>query len=165
MCVHWGLPTTISMLTIVFLAMTNVSLAQPIVGRWEKVDLSAPGTEIVIRLKSGERIDCAFKNSTPQDLTIAGPDGSERRVPKSAVDSITSRREYRDPAGDGALKGLLAGLAAGVAFGAITSSKVDSSERPFLWGVGLFLGGGIGAGAGYVGDKLHKGHEVLYRAR
>jgi len=139
--------------------------SQTIIGRWEKVDALTPGTEISVKLKSGERTDCAFKSSGPKVLILSEANGKERAIPKSAVDTIVSRKEYSDGAKDGFLRGLVVGLAAGAAFGAISSSKVDSSERPLLWGAGLVLGAGIGSGIGYAGDKMHKGHELLYRAR
>ena len=150
---------------MMFLLPAALLRSQTIVGRWEKVDALTPGTEIAVKLKSGERIDCAFKSSGPEALILSEPGGTERSIPKAAVDTVVSRKEYSDGARDGLLKGLLVGLAAGAAFGAISSSKVDSSERPLLWGAGLVLGGGIGSLVGYAGDKMRNAHELLYRSR
>lgn len=147
------------------LLMGSGLCAEVVPGRWEKVDALAADTEIEIKLKTGDRIKCSFESSEPDSLTILEPNGSVRIIPKSAVDTIESLNEYDDSGKDGLTKGLIAGLLSGMAFGAICSGKADSSETAFCFGMGIIYGTGIGAGVGYMADKIHKGHELYYRAR
>jgi hypothetical protein len=142
--------------------ITSTMWAGVIPGRWEKVDGLTSGTEITVKLQAGDRIDCAFKSSGPEDLILIELGGSERRIPKFEVLKITRREKYDDFVGDGAVIGLGVGATFGLVVAAI--AYADCGHAAYF-AVGPLVYGGIGAGIGVVADALHKGNEVLYKAR
>ena len=155
----------ISVITLLLLGTASLQ-AGVVPGRWEKLDSQPPGKEIIVTLKTGDRMECTFKSSGPDDLTVTDhQSGGERSIPKSEVRKIVSRDKYADPAWDGALYGAGVGAAAGLV------SRWRRGE-PSTFGVGLtylgesLLGALFGAGLGYIADKVHKEKEteVLYQA-
>ena len=83
------------------LLMLNSGLyAEVVPGKWEKVDALTAGIEIEVKLKTGDRIDCAFKNSEPDNLSVMEPNGNVRMIPKSEVETIVSRSKYNDSGKD-----------------------------------------------------------------
>ena len=104
----------ISVITLVVLLITSLQ-AGVVPGRWEKLDSQPPGKQIIVTLKIGDRMECTFKSSGPDDLTVTDPSGTERKVPKSEVQTIVSAEKT----GDSLLNGLLIGLGIGAASGAL----------------------------------------------
>ena len=147
--------------------MTMPLAASVIPGRWEKVDALTSGFQIVVTLKSGDRLEGAFKSSGPDFLELVTPTGSDLRTAKRDVLKIVAKEKYQDGHRDGLLAGLLLGLGGGVAAGAImyytASSEAPESPAGVMAGSGMF-GAGIGALTGYLADRSHKGTEVLYQA-
>ena len=143
------------------------ALASVIPGRWEKVDALTPGFQIVVTLKSGDRLEGAFKISGPDFLELVTPTGTEWRTPKRDVRKIVSQEKVQDGRWDGLLAGLLLGLGGGIAAGAITyytaSGEGPESPAGFMAGMGMF-GAGVGALVGYLADRSHQGPELLYQA-
>ena len=56
--------------------LSTPAFASVIPGRWEKVDALTPGFEIVVTLKSGDRLEGAFKVSGPDFLELVTPTGN-----------------------------------------------------------------------------------------
>jgi len=140
-------------------------------GRWEKVAILLPGTQIVVELKSGERMEGAYKSLGPDAIVIAEAGEQERTVAKSMVQSIRTAAKVRDRLRNGALIGTLIGAAAGV-IGMVAFANAKTNG-PVYWGdedgpgylIGAALvGGGIGAAMGAVVDASIKGRELLYQA-
>ncbi len=129
-------------------------------GRWEKLDAQPSGKQIVVTLKTGDRMECAFKESGNDELTVVTSTGNEMTIAKSEVLRISSLEKHDDPATNGTLIGLAAGFAVGIA--------VIAGEEDFTV-LGRLVFGGLGAAigslVGYAADKAHKGTEVLYQAR
>ncbi len=132
-------------------------------GRWEKLDAQPSGKQIVVTLKTGDRMECAFKESGNDELTVVTSTGNEMTIAKSEVLRISSLEKHDDPATNGTLIGLATGFAAGIAFFA-SESEGDLTILG-ITGIGGGLGATIGSLVGYAADKAHKGTEVLYQAR
>ena len=140
-------------------------------GRWEKVAMLLPGTQIVVELKAGDRLEGAFQNLGPDAIVIAEAGDHERAVAKSMVQRISTAAKVRDRLCNGALIGTLIGAAAGV-IGLVAFANAKTNG-PVYWGdedgpgylVGAALvGGGIGAAMGAVVDASIRGRELLYEA-
>jgi len=155
-----------------FVALAAAPLqGQVPLGRWEKVAMLLPGTQIVVELKAGDRLEGAFQNLGPDAIVIAEPAGQERTVARSMVKSVRTAARVRDRLCNGALVGTLIGAAAGVA-GMVAFANAKTNG-PVYWGdedgpgylVGAVLvGGGIGAAMGAVVDASIRGRELLYEA-
>ena len=87
--------TFISVITLLLLLTTSLQ-AGVIAGRWEKLDSQSPGKKIIVTLKTGDRMECDFKSSGADDLTVTDRNGNERRVPKSEVREIVSAGRIGD---------------------------------------------------------------------
>ena len=132
-------------------------------GRWEKLDSQPPGKQIIVTLKIGDRLECDFQGSGPDDLTVTDQSGTERKVPKSEVQTIISAEKT----GDSILNGTLVGAGAGAAISlipillaAIQSDGGWDVETTGIFGAAIGVGAGMGAGI----DALHRRPEVLYQA-
>jgi hypothetical protein len=145
--------------------------AEVLPDRWEKVEQLQPGTSITIKLKTGDRLEGAFKSVSPDAVVFTEGSAQERIVPKSVVRKIETSAKVPDRLRNGVLIGLLAGVAAGiiamVAYAnAVTNGPVywDEDGPAYLLGAAL-VGGGIGVASGVIVDASIKGHEVLFQAR
>ena len=137
--------------------------AQVIPGRWEKLDTTAPGTEIIVRLQTSMSIEGTFQGSTPDEVVVVADAGNSMNVAKADVLEITTAQTYGDSLTNGALIG--GGIGLGVALGLLAAA--GSGEGYVLesakWAAPL-LGFGAGLGAGIAIDASRKSREVLYRA-
>jgi hypothetical protein len=79
-------------------------------GRWDKLESQPSGTQIVIWLKSGERLEVTSKNSTDNDVTVVPFGGGELRTAKPDVQKVESEK-YQDSNKEGTLIGLGGGFA------------------------------------------------------
>ena len=161
-----------SFLCSVFLIALPASLqAQVIPGRWEMVEALTPSTEIVVKLKSGDRIEGAFRSAGVDVVRLTNPGGKELSVPKSEVRSI----ETTAKAGLGRRKYVLIGTAVGslaAVLGMIgyaesvtaSGSIWGEDTAGYLIGAGL-VGGGIGALGGVAASAIVSKNKVIYRAR
>ena len=85
--------------------------ADVIPGRWEKVDALSSGTGLRVIMKSGDRVDCAYKELQMDTLVVETSVG-ERQIPKVDIRRVETTKEVADPVKDGTLKGL--GIGAGI---------------------------------------------------
>jgi hypothetical protein len=141
-------------------------------GRWEKVANLWPGTQILVELKAGDRLEGGFKSLGPDTIVISELGEKERTLARSMVQSVRTAARVRDRLCNGALIGTLIGTAAGViSLVAFANAKTNG---PVYWGdedgpaylVGAaVVGGGIGAAAGAAVDASIKGRELLYQAK
>ena len=149
-----------------FVALTILATATleagVIPGRWEKVDGLQEGTRIVVEIKSGDRLEGAFKGSSPQELTVTDPAGSDRQVPKTAVAKIVTAEKVKDGLTNGMLIGM--GVGTGVAVGAVALATGGVSEECIVCGLAICAGFAGGWGIGAAIDAIHQGPEVLYQA-
>ncbi len=139
--------------------LTTSAQAGAIPGRWEKVGMLPPGSEIIITLKGGERVESVFRSLSPNELTVIDPAGRERKLVKSGVHRIV-RENHHDSPVDGTLIGAGAGSAGGLVLSFVCFAAFQHGSC-FVW---TPLGAGVGAAAGVVADSLHKGKELLYQA-
>jgi hypothetical protein len=150
-----------SILTIGFLTIGSLKAAV-VPGRWEKVEDLQEGTQIVVELTSGDRLEGAFGRVTPQELTIIEPDGSDRKVPKTAVAKIETAEKVKDGLTNGMLIGMGVGAGLGVAAAVIATGGV--SEECTACGLAIFSGFAGGWGIGTAIDAMHRSPEMLYQA-
>jgi hypothetical protein len=159
-------------LIIMILMAAAAARAEVIPGRWEKVEALAPGTAVIVMIQGGERLETSFGSISPDEIIFKEPSGTERRLPRIAIQKIESAAIVRDRLRNGALWGLAAGAAAGilgvVAFGeSVTEGPVDwgGEDGPGYLVGGALVGGGIGAALGAIIDASVKHREVLYKAK
>lgn len=139
------------------------AFAGVIPGQWEKVEATAPGSQIVVFLKSGDRIEGAFKEVGEEDLAIADGQG-ERRLPKTGVAKVETA-PFNDGKGDGTLTGAALGaLGLGVLAAWAGANDDMSNNTGTAAALGAALGAGAGAGIGFALDSAKKGSTVLYKA-
>jgi hypothetical protein len=144
---------------------------QVLPARWEKVVGLQPGTSIIIRLKTGDRMEGAFVSLSQDAIVFTEDIARERVIPKSAVRKIETSAKAPDRLRNGALIGMLVGSAGGI--GGMVAFANAKTNGPVYWGedgsgylVGAALvGGGLGAVMGAIVDASIKRHEVLYQAR
>ena len=144
---------------ISFVLLTTSGQAGVIPGRWEKVEILVPGSEIIVTLKAGDRVESVFRSLSPDELTVTDPGGRERKIVRSEVHRIVRDKHHDSPA-DGTLIGAGAGSAGGLVLSLVCFAAIHQGAC-FVW---TPLGAGVGAAAGVVADSLHKGEELLYRA-
>lgn len=150
-------------LSVVWIFVTSMAIADVIPGRWEKVDALEAGSPLILELVAGDRIDGEFVASTPEDLTIRRQEGNPQTLPKSAIAQISLVRRAKHRAAIGAAIGAGAGVATGLAI----SSGFD--ETFFARGDLMALTcGGIGALTGaLIGNAVGRPEqqEVVFRSR
>ncbi len=148
---------TIKSLPLFVLISSSLLNAQVVPGRWEKLDSQPTGKQIIVTLKAGDRLECAFKESGADNLTVVTSTGSELKVAKSEVRKVEKE--------DGIRNGVLIGAAVGFAGPVIVTlaSGVDRTEVPLGFAIGV-IGAGVGAAVGYLLDKKRKRTQVLYQA-
>ncbi len=69
----------ISGIALVVLLSTSLQ-AGVIPGRWEKVETLGQGAEIIITMKSGDRLEGAFRHPDAEALFVVEVNGSERQI-------------------------------------------------------------------------------------
>ncbi len=153
-----------------FLMAPALLQAQVVPGRWEKVEELTPDSAIVIRLKSGDRLEGTFRSVETEELRYADLNGKEISIPKSEVRSLekVGRSDHRlrkcvlIGAGAGSLAAVLSLI--GYAKSVTASGSIWGEEMTgYLIGAGL-VGAGIGALAGVGVNAIIPDNEVIYRA-
>jgi len=144
---------------------------QVLPGRWEKIERLQPGTPIITTLKTGERLEGAFKSLDQDTVGLTIDSTHERQIPKSLVQRIETEGKVPDRLRNGTLIGMLIGATGGIIgmvalINAKTNGPVywDGTGAGYLIAGGL-VGGGIGAATGAIADASIKRPEVLYQAR
>ncbi len=147
--------------SVVLLFVTALGLADVIPGRWEKVDQLKLGSALILELTAGDRIECEFVASTPEELTIETDEGKRQPIPKASVARVSLVQPRKNRAVIGAVIGAGGGMATGLAI----SSQFD--ETFFARGDLMALTcGGIGALTGaLIGNAISRpaGQEVVFR--
>ena len=105
--------------------LTSSGQAGTIPGRWEKVGMLPPGSEIIVTLKAGDRVESVFRSLSPDELTLTDPGGRDRRIAKSEVHRIVRRKHHDNP-----LDGTLIGAGAGSAGGLVLSIMCFATNYP-----------------------------------
>src|SRR6266540_181864 len=104
------MPTLGICILALVLPLSSVRLeAQVIPNRWEKLDETVQGTEIIVRLQTRTTIEGAFQGSTP-DQVIVVTKGGAMKIAKTDVLEITTAQTYPDSLRNGALIGSGIGL-------------------------------------------------------
>jgi hypothetical protein len=130
-------------------------------GSWEMTQGLRSGSPLIVTLKTGDRLEGAFKALTLEALILTDAAGKEISVPRSEVETIVAR--VNDDLANGALIG--AGIGFGAALGVLTiAGSRDGSVLPSAkWGAPLLLSG-IGSLVGILVDRAQKRQELVFRA-
>jgi hypothetical protein len=152
----------ICILAVVLISSTRLE-AQVIPGRWEKLDGTVVGTEIIVRLETSINIQGRFQGSTPDGITVV-TDGSAIQVAKADVREVTTAQIHRDGLRNGALIGGGIGLGVALSLLAVAASGEGHVLQSAKW-AGPLAGFGVGLGAGTAIDAGRKQRDVLYRVR
>jgi hypothetical protein len=147
----------LSLSTISAFPKNNLSAVPP--SNWGAVESLTQGTEISVRMNSGDRMDGRFLSLDAESIHLTF-DGKDRIYPRREVAEVW---QLRVP--DRKLNGALIGMGAGTLAGVIGAVASDASfEGEDKWGVLIVLVGiGLGAAAGAVVDATIKGDRLLYR--
>jgi hypothetical protein len=131
-------------------------------GSWEKIQGLRSGSPLMVTLKTGDRLEGAFKALAPGALTLTDPAGKEFSVPRAEIGTIVA--QVRDDLANGALIG--AGIGFGVSLGvlAIVGSRDGYVLPSAKWGAPLLLSG-IGSLVGILVDRGQNGRKLLFRAQ
>ena len=137
---------------------TSSLQAEVIPELWEKLDARDRGTEILVALKNGERLEGSFIGSGADALILVTGVGNEVKLAKTDVSKIARKISSRD--------GMLKGLGISICFALLATAGV-SQQMDMTFSVAFAaaaISGGIGALAGFF---IYKGKkpEVLYQAR
>jgi hypothetical protein len=130
-------------------------------GNWGAVESLTQGTEISVRMTSGDKMDGKYLGLDAEGIRLT-MDNQERIFPRSAVTHVWQLR-VKDKKLNGALIGMGLGAVAGGAIGA--AAKAGFSGEDALGGAFVLAGIGLGAIIGVTVDALIKGNKLIYRAR
>ena len=159
----------ISVIALVVLLTTSLQ-AGVIPGRWEKVETLGQGAEIIITMKSGDRLEGAFRHPDAEALFVVEVNGSERQIPKREVAKVVRPLVKGDSSWDGAAIGAAIGYGGGWAWLAAMKSGGGDWALSDAFEVFGPIGAAAGLGIGFAIDRTHKSHkrhkgtEVLYQA-
>jgi hypothetical protein len=127
--------------------------AQVAEGSWTKLDAKPAGVRIIVHLRKGNPLTCTLRGTTDNELLVTVPSANEMRILKSNIAEITTAETHNDSLKNGTLWGVSLGIGLG-----ILNSKAQGAGAA-VGAFGLYTVGGI------LIDRLHKSHEVLYKAR
>jgi hypothetical protein len=132
-------------------------------GSRERIEALQTGSQLVVTLNSGARLEGAFKAIGPAVLTLTDQSGKELSIPMSEIDSIVLRGA-RDSLTNGIAIGAGIGLGASLAILAAVGSQDGEVLPSAKVGAPLLLSG-VGALVGAFVDRAHTREQVVYRAR
>lgn len=144
------------------LPICNLSSAEVVRGKWQKVDNLAPASPITITTRPGERLKCTYFSSDRETLLVVEAGGKQRRIPKSVIQTVIAEK-YDDRLINGAVVGLIGGITSAALLATLPK---DMSHRTRVT-TGIFGGvlfGLTGLGIGALIDYHHQGSEVIYQA-
>jgi len=129
-------------------------------GSWDKVAVLRSGSDVVVTLTDGKRIEAAFRALGPDALSLADSAGREFDVARSALRQIVARGQ-RDGLVDGALIGAGVGLGAAAIILAAAGSGDGYVLASAKWGAPLLLSA-VGGVIGTFVDRAHGDDQVVY---
>lgn len=141
--------------------LSQVGFGGVVPNRWDKIDVLPEGTEIIIKMEGGERLECEYLYSDAERLVIRDFDEIERELPKSGIKKIqTLDKTGKNQVWDGALIGGAIGAAAmGITAAAIETDDKSGAGLAVLWGAG------IGAAIGFGVDGAIGARETLFESK
>jgi hypothetical protein len=149
----------------IILLASSILNAGVIPGRWEKVAAENKGTNLIITLKGGERIEGFFKSLTADAIVVEPPGVGDRTIPRTAVAKIITADKRSGDLTNGTVIGAVVGASiVGVPLIIVAASgEMHGSDAGGVILL-LLLSTGIGALAGLGIDAAVKGQVTLYEA-
>ena len=144
-------------LMAIFLMVSTIAQAKVIPGRWEKVAAEKAGSKMIVSLKTGDRIECAFVNLSTDSLVVSTLDGVERKYSKANVERITTADKRMGSLVNGTIIGA---ASTGIPIAILCAKYCNSSDVAPV----IAIWTGIGAGIGLAIDAGVKGYITLYEA-
>lgn len=162
--------TTTLTIVLGWVLLTSPSLSADVVpGRWDKVEELEVGSQIIVFLQQGDRLECELLEVTGEYLVVLTEGERDLKLRKQTIEKITRPQGIKDSTGNGTWIG--AGIGFGVGFGGMVAwekSKTASGYRLAEENLGWALAGGaIGAvGGALIGRAIDAGnetYEVVYK--
>ena len=119
-----------------------------------------PGSQVVIVLTGGDRLEGAFRTLGPGEVGLTDAGGRDVEVLRSNIRQIVVRGG-RDSLVNGALIGAAIGLGTAVTILAIAASGDGYLLASAKWAAPLLLSAAGGAIGAFV-DRAHRGDQVVY---
>ena len=131
---------------------------------WAQVDALPAGTDVSVELRSGERRRFDFVRADLDSLSVRSADGRHEALPKSRIGRVV-RHGVADGTGDGAVIGALAGAGTGLGLMSMMYATCDGCDAPArgpMFLAAATFSAAIGAAAGWIVDRLHKGRRIVF---
>jgi hypothetical protein len=151
----------LSAILIWVLTVCALSAGEILRGRWQLVDALTAGSPITIQTSAGEQLPCLYFSSDRESILIVETRGGQRRILKSAIESVTAEK-YDDRLRNGAILGMAAGVSVAMCLGMIPEDTRRNRVSMMTFGSVLF--GLSGMGLGTLIDFHHKGRQLIYQA-
>jgi hypothetical protein len=123
------------------------------------------GTEIIVKLKAGDRLEGSFNGMEDDYINFSDTRGRELKLPKADVRKIETATRIPDRLRNGTLIGLAVGVGAGVIAAAAANSLSGGETKNPLEGLLILTCAGLGTIVGVSVDATIKSHEVIYQAQ
>jgi hypothetical protein len=155
---------------VVLLTIIPCFAAEIIRGRWVKVEVLKPGTDIVVKLKAGDRVEGLYQALNGEELKIKDFSNSELSLPKQSILSIETAKKMKHKLRNGAIWGAVIGAPVGIVAAVKAHSSLgfgtsawSSGDKQLVVAGGLVTGG-IGAGLGMLINSRNNHAQPLYLA-
>lgn len=157
--------TVLNILLAVALIYSPVAAAQQSAshGEWDSIKAVPQGAELIIKLKDRQTLRGKLESVTDTALSIIGKNNKTETLDRNDVSEVYQLRRKAEKA-KYALIGAGAGAAVGGVIGAAKNSpNIDDGEIYTM--VGIPLGAGIGALAGFLFGQGRRKRVLIYQAR
>jgi hypothetical protein len=132
-------------------------------GRWEKVAAEKPGSNLIVNLITGERLECYFVGLSTDTLTVSTINGAKRELRKADVHRIITADERMGSLTNGIVVGAVIGaIPTGILSAVALAGDCHDCGGAAVGAVAL--GAGIGAAIGLAVDAAKHGQITLYEA-
>ena len=122
-----------------------------VLGQWDKLDATPPGTRINVELRTGMIVSGSFQGSTAEQVRVSMESGAEMSIAKTDVDQISAAEA--DSLKNGTLWGL--GIGGALALGA----GLEGGDGSAAVAVTNLVGA---VSLGLLLDWLRQEHDVIY---
>lgn len=143
---------------VIVLMSSTLGQAMVVPGRWEKVASEKAGSRLIVTLKTGDYMECAFVRLSDDSLIVSTPNGVEREYSKANVARITTADKRMGSLVNGTIIGAaVVGIPMAIFASSVSGSGTEKANA-------VLLMTGIGAAIGLAIDAGVKGYITLYEA-
>jgi hypothetical protein len=147
---------------VCFLALSSWLGATVVPGRWEKVEALPLDSRILLRISTGESMECTFKALDEGALTVVVGNGVTLTIPRADIVKIA---QYRWHHSGPTPRALFIGALAGALTGTVASRSFEGSFSSRSGMMALACGAsGAAIGAAISWARTERSEEVLFLA-